>query len=520
MSDVILSAYTKKLEDAIKDAVIRRLDQSHLKDSNLFELTIKKKLEKMFQKQFIHGSVQNLFDPVLSGGKENVTTIFSIILLTDYKEFNEDKGQACLNTIERTVTSLVTEDFSDLFSHLKGLKSFQGIPETKDYLEFYKTKWNQDMTLKMRLFGMASLFLAFNFIADETIDSSYSSYVRYMLNCIFRNLQSTEMRFQTCQILSCLESLATTYIIDLEEPHEVLNTESMIKAKNTVKRIRGTVINSIFDHSDHKDQFDLLNPKLEEGFELAQKMIIEKLSPPTVVSKNVIICISGFVSEIGKKQNEWGAMVKMFPDTEVFALNWKSNAVAMIAWDVIQDLVPTLSWNIFKVMKDGYSKIFESWDKTYQEAKVAGKNLAHYLAKAYLFRGHSISLVGFSLGTLVIMTCIWELESMNRSDIIYDVLLMGGVAHIDDFYSRALSAVNNRLINCYSNSDSVLYYLLKHANPDVNPVGLGPILRSSNKVRNIDVTSVANGHLKYLNVLYDILLKADLNQDLDYIFSS
>ena len=475
--DVILSAYIKKLDDAIKDSVIRRLDKSYLKDSGLFELTIKKELEQMFQKHFIDGSAVNIFEPVLLGGVENVETILSIIVLTDYKEFNEDKGQAYIDTIGRIIC-LVNKNLS---GHLEGLKNFQGRPETRDYLEFYKNKWNQGMTLKMRLFGMTSLFLAFNFIADDTMDTSYSSYIRYMLNCIFRNLQSPDLRFQTCQILSCLESLATADIRAGEEPYVGLNASGMIKARMTVKRIRGTVINTIFDHSKHKNQFELLNLQLEEGFDLAKKMIIEKISPATVVSKNVIICISGFVSEILQKSMEWGAVVEMFPDTEVFALNWKSNAVSFITWKVMKKVRHNLSLNPLKVMKDVYNEILNSWNNTYEEARVAGKNLAHYLANAYLFKGYSISLVGFSLGTLVIMTCIWELEKMNRNDIIYDVLLMGGVAHIDGFYSQALSAVNNRLINCYSSSDCVLGYLLKHSNSDLNPVGLGPILRSSNK---------------------------------------
>ena len=73
----------------------------------------------------------------------------------------------------------------------------------------------------------------------------------------------------------------------------------------------------------------------------------------------------------------------------------------------------------------------EQWGSTYKEAITTGIYLAHILAETDLFKDYVINLMSFSLGTLVVMNCIWELERMNRHDIIYDVILMGGVSGAD-----------------------------------------------------------------------------------------
>jgi len=152
------------------------------------------------------------------------------------------------------------------------------------------------------------------------------------------------------------------------------------------------------------------------------------------------------------------------------------------------------------------------WDTAYQQAITTGIYLAHLLGQTELFRGSSVNLIGFSLGTLVIHSCLKELSSMGRDDIIYDVLLMGGVANIQEINPELVNVIGHKLFNCWSAKDSVLKNILSLANPDVKPVGLGPITLQDPKISNFDVTEIAQGHLKYRESLVHVLGLTDFNQ--------
>ena len=60
-----------------------------------------------------------------------------------------------------------------------------------------------------------------------------------------------------------------------------------------------------------------------------------------------------------------------------------------------------------------------------RNAKVAGKLLAYTLAMRYPFTTQSISLVGFSLGSQVIKSCLKTLHELGATDIIHNVTFMG-----------------------------------------------------------------------------------------------
>lgn len=71
-------------------------------------------------------------------------------------------------------------------------------------------------------------------------------------------------------------------------------------------------------------------------------------------------------------------------------------------------------------------------------------------------KDYVINLMSFSLGTLVVMNCIWELERMGRHDVIYDVILMGGVANVGDF--NPLNTKKNILEKILQKFFLILYF--------------------------------------------------------------
>ena len=71
-----------------------------------------------------------------------------------------------------------------------------------------------------------------------------------------------------------------------------------------------------------------------------------------------------------------------------------------------------------------------------KKAKIAGKMLGCALALSYPFETQSITLVGFSLGTQVIKSCLKTLHSLGalsrgQNSIIQNVVFMGGAINFD-----------------------------------------------------------------------------------------
>eukprot|EP00330_Aristerostoma_sp_ATCC50986_P011826 CAMPEP_0114580528 /NCGR_PEP_ID=MMETSP0125-20121206/4794_1 /TAXON_ID=485358 ORGANISM="Aristerostoma sp., Strain ATCC 50986" /NCGR_SAMPLE_ID=MMETSP0125 /ASSEMBLY_ACC=CAM_ASM_000245 /LENGTH=122 /DNA_ID=CAMNT_0001772141 /DNA_START=2096 /DNA_END=2464 /DNA_ORIENTATION=+ len=118
---------------------------------------------------------------------------------------------------------------------------------------------------------------------------------------------------------------------------------------------------------------------------------------------------------------------------------------------------------------------------------------------------------------MVIVTCIWELEKLERQDLIYDVLLMGGVVNIVDFNRESLSVIGNKLVNAYSKKDMILKTILRAVDLDIDPIGMFPIISDDKKVINLDVTQQVGGHLDYSKKMNEVFNRVDFNQDLGFM---
>ena len=55
-----------------------------------------------------------------------------------------------------------------------------------------------------------------------------------------------------------------------------------------------------------------------------KKLQIVKISDLNSTSKNVILCVSGFLSEESDKVKEWINLTELEKDSEVYALVWAS----------------------------------------------------------------------------------------------------------------------------------------------------------------------------------------------------
>ena len=226
-----------------------------------------------------------------------------------------------------------------------------------------------------------------------------------------------------------------------------------------------------------------------------------------LVSKtSTVIGISGFTSKDTNKDVEWNKLYQHYLDqqchTNVYALNWEAKNKKEIVLQGGKAIVKNLAFNsLLKGVKKGlkfggkatgkigkagavasgvmaaatiYNESTNIFMDAKQKAKIAGKMLACALAMSYPFETQSITLVGFSLGTQVIKSCLKTLHSIGalskgQNSIIQNVVLMGGAVNFDGIGKEVKwrkifgQTVAGQIANVYSTKDYILLgYQLTH----------------------------------------------------------
>ncbi|USP77098.1 uncharacterized protein yc1106_04372 [Curvularia clavata] len=136
------------------------------------------------------------------------------------------------------------------------------------------------------------------------------------------------------------------------------------------------------------------------------------------------------------------------------------------------------------------------WIVSQARADMAGLILADSLIDRNLGT-RPVTLVGFSLGSRVIFSCLKELAERGAFGIVQNVYMFGtpAVAKYDD-YVKARSIVPGRFVNGYATNDWILGYLFRATSGGVMRVaGLAPVQVPT--IENINVTELVPGHMAY-----------------------
>ena len=95
-----------------------------------------------------------------------------------------------------------------------------------------------------------------------------------------------------------------------------------------------------------------------------------------------------------------------------------------------------------------------------KKAKLTGRLVAISLALGFPFTTQTISMVGFSLGTQVIKSCLSTLYKLGAHDIINNVTLLAGASHYEKNQEKweniFNSVVGGEIKNGYSKGDKIL----------------------------------------------------------------
>lgn len=176
----------------------------------------------------------------------------------------------------------------------------------------------------------------------------------------------------------------------------------------------------------------------------------ELISPECDLGRHSVVTVSGFLSEKDDNTEAWIGLCKSNLTLPVYSYRWSAKGT----WCMLKPLIPT-SVKDFFAPKALLKKIFLTYKvatlvfdykaifmHAIQIAKVSGKLLAHSLMLQFPFVNQSISLVGFSLGTQVIYSCLEELKAYNADNISKHQLFTYSL------YSKALFPHINFYINC------------------------------------------------------------------------
>jgi hypothetical protein len=224
----------------------------------------------------------------------------------------------------------------------------------------------------------------------------------------------------------------------------------------------------------------------------------------------LVITINGFMSEDGKDQTDWPALLSnVMPNSPRIHMNWPASNFKKLILQVINFSPDTLTSDSFKSKEQAIRKTLANgpavtraaseWVNAMRNAEAAGNTLGQLLSES---NDRGIVLIGHSLGVRVIHHALQTLKT-ERSDACSAVLLLGGaVTHDADTWAPIFTKFKNlQICNCYSHNDLVLRNVYKIGTLFTNqPCGSQRIESSvSTNLYNFNMSAEVSGHTAYKN---------------------
>ena len=145
------------------------------------------------------------------------------------------------------------------------------------------------------------------------------------------------------------------------------------------------------------------------------------------------------------------------------------------------------------------------WAVSLDRATSAGLILADSLIDRNLGT-RPVTLVGYSLGSRVIYSCLQELARKGAYGLVQNVYIFGSPVVVKrDEVIRAKTVVSGRFVNAYNRNDWILGYLFRLTSGGISRIaGLAPI-DNCPFVENMDVSELVAGHMDYRRAMPRLL---------------
>lgn len=226
----------------------------------------------------------------------------------------------------------------------------------------------------------------------------------------------------------------------------------------------------------------------------------------------VTIGITGWVTDEENFVVPWRVIG---PDSEVFALRWELESLMKLG-NAINAMVTSAAWSIAgrevlsktvfaQIMSAmflplGLLKVASIADNPFSVAKARADKAGEVLADALMNKVQGerpVNLIGYSLGSRLIYSCLQTLAKRGAYGLVESAILMGSPIPSDtDHWRRMRSVVSGRLVNVFSENDSVLALLYRTSSLQLGVAGLQPV-ENLPGVENLDASDLISGHLRY-----------------------
>ncbi|KAM7188838.1 Protein of unknown function (DUF726) domain containing protein [Rhypophila sp. PSN 637] len=155
------------------------------------------------------------------------------------------------------------------------------------------------------------------------------------------------------------------------------------------------------------------------------------------------------------------------------------------------------------------------WTVSLDRATMAGKILADSLIDRNLGT-RPVTLVGYSLGSRVIFSCLLELAKKGAYGLVQNVYLFGSPVVVkQDEYLRARSVIAGRFLSGYNRNDWILGYLFRLTNGGIRRVAGLAAIEGIPGLENMDVSEWVVGHMDYRNAMPRLLRECGWNVESD-----
>lgn len=226
----------------------------------------------------------------------------------------------------------------------------------------------------------------------------------------------------------------------------------------------------------------------------------------------VAIGISGWVAEDADVVKPWQFIGK--DGFESYALRWELETLLDMghamgayaqsaAWGFAKGQVvsktafATLSAALWPLAVARAARLIDNpFSLALQKSVKAGRVLADALCNKVQGE-RSVTLLGYSMGARVIVSCLEELAKRKAFGIVENVIVAGAANSRDTkVWRRIRSVVSGRVVNAYSTNDHLLAFLFRAHNLTAGVAGLMPV-EGIYGVENVDVSPIVSSHFQY-----------------------
>ncbi|KAL2066400.1 hypothetical protein VTL71DRAFT_2471 [Oculimacula yallundae] len=236
----------------------------------------------------------------------------------------------------------------------------------------------------------------------------------------------------------------------------------------------------------------------------------------------VTIGVNGWLNDKDDVVKPWRVLGR---ETEVFALRYEMEALIALGTS-LKSMVSSYAWSFVKVeilkrtvLATLWSalwpvyllKMATSIDNPFAVAKNRSEKAGEVLADALINKAQGerpVTLIGYSLGSRVIYSCLKSLAERKAFGLIESVVFIGSPVPSNSSNWRVMrSVVSGKIINVYSENDYILAFLYRATSIQFGVAGLQEV-SDVEGIDNLNLSKEVSGHLRYPDLIGKILKKS------------